>query len=143
MMALHPCKRLSGTTTQSCPTLAALTSKARSASLARTKHKPSRLQHLGLTTFDPTTFDTLGVRATSVNGTGAIKWVDTTPDTDQEPGETLGRIVYSVSGAANDLDVFAFTYDASASLPGGIAQITNTPYDELLSDLSEFAFRVR
>ena len=97
------------------------------------------LAALGLTSFDPTTFDTLGVRATSVNGDGTIKWADTTPDTDQGPGETLGRIVYSVSGAANDLDVFAFTYDASASLPGGIAQITNTPYDESLSDLSEFA----
>src|SRR6476620_170393 len=39
-----------------------------------------------LTSFDPTTFDTLGVRATSVNGTGTIKWVDTTPDTGQFEG---------------------------------------------------------
>ena len=38
-----------------------------------------------------------------------------------------------------DLDVFAFTYDASASLPGGIAQITNTPYDRCAQQSSEFA----
>src|SRR4029079_19778431 len=43
------------------------------------------LTTLDLTTFDPTIYDTLGVRATSVNGTGAIKWVDETPDTGQGP----------------------------------------------------------
>jgi WD40-like Beta Propeller Repeat len=96
------------------------------------------LSDFGLTSFDPTTFDTLGVRATSVNGTGTIKWVDTTPDTGQFEGPGIGlatvtavdeelndvsltasggqRIVYSAAGAGGTLDLFAFTHD-SASLP--------------------------
>ncbi len=41
------------------------------------------LAALGLTTFDPDTYSTLGVRATSVNGTGEIKWVDAAPDVDE------------------------------------------------------------
>ena len=38
------------------------------------------LADFGLTTFDPTDYGTLGVRATSVNGNGSIKWVDAAPE---------------------------------------------------------------
>jgi len=78
------------------------------------------LADLGLTEFDPTIYDTLGVRATSVNGTGAIKWVDATPEIDEGPGGGLaGRIVYSVPGAS-DLDVLAFTFGGAGTLGAGI-----------------------
>jgi hypothetical protein len=73
------------------------------------------LAALGVTTFDPTTYDTLGVRATSVNGNGEIKWADTTPEIDEGPGGgTTGRIVYSAPGAG-DFDVFAFTFGVPAA----------------------------
>ena len=82
------------------------------------------LSDFGLTSFDPTTFDTLGVRATSVNGTGAIKWVDVAPEVDQggEPSiiqvtnTPVSELLSDISGDGrflswsasnqNDLDVF-------------------------------------
>ena len=74
------------------------------------------LAALGLTTFDPIAYDTLGVRATSVNGNGEIKWADAEPEIDEGPGGgTTGRIVYSAPGAGGDFDVFAFTFAAPAS----------------------------
>jgi hypothetical protein len=73
------------------------------------------LSDLGLTEFDPTIYATLGVRATSVNGAGGIKWADAEPEIDEGPGGggLSGRIVYSAPGA-NDLDVLAFTFAAPA-----------------------------
>jgi hypothetical protein len=99
------------------------------------------LSDFGLTAFDPTIYDTLGVRATSVNGTSAIKWVDTTPDVGNAlvPGiaqvtntpvdetlndvshfGTLERIVYSAPGPTGDYDVLAFTYTPPDSLSGSL-----------------------
>ena len=105
------------------------------------------LSDFGLTSFDPTTFDTLGVRATSVNGTGAIKWVDETPETGQGPlvpgiaqitntavdevlndisgGGTFERVVYSAPGSNGDFDVLAFTY-TPPSLGGGLHTLNGT-----------------
>ena len=106
------------------------------------------LSDFELTSFDPTTFDTLGVRATSVNGTGAIKWVDETPETGQGPlvpgiaqitntavdevlndisgGGTFERVVYSASGSNGDFDVLAFTYTPPPSLGGGLHTLNGT-----------------
>ena len=87
------------------------------------------LSDFGLTTFDPTNFDTLGVRATSVNGNGSIKWADLTPEVQQGHGacvttlvnltnntpvsETLSDIsgdgcfvTYAAPGSGGDFDVF-------------------------------------
>src|SRR5262245_1468059 len=46
------------------------------------------LDDFHLSTFDPETYDTLGVRATSVNGHRDIKWADAAPVVDEglEPG---------------------------------------------------------
>jgi hypothetical protein len=96
------------------------------------------LADLGLTAFDPDTYSTLGVRATSVNGTGEIKWADEGPEIDEGPGGgTIGRIVYSTPGPA-DLDLVAFTFAVPASPGGVLYQVTNTPGDESLSDFTEF-----
>jgi Tol biopolymer transport system component len=64
------------------------------------------LSELGLTTFDPTHYDLLGVRATSVDGTIGYKWVDLAP-------------VVQQSGCVTE-----FTH------------ITNTPGDEELNGIS-------
>ena len=64
------------------------------------------LAALGLTSFDPTNFDTLGVRATSVNGTGAIKWVDAAPEIDQGNGDhvcVLTATVQLTGAGGNEL----------------------------------------
>src|SRR5262249_47983524 len=60
-----------------------------------------------LSTFDPATYDTLGVRATSVNGHGDIKWADVAPEVHQD------------NGCVTEL-----------------THITNTPGDETLNDIS-------
>lgn len=69
------------------------------------------LADFGLDSFDPAAYPVLGVRATSVNGDGSIKWVDSEPEVD-EGGENQAptdlRLVISsqfpTATPGNDVD---------------------------------------
>ena len=88
-------------------------------------------------TFDPTAYGTLGVKATSVNGTGTIKWADSAPDVGQVAVPTIAQVTntpvsetlndisgdgshipYAAPGSGGDFDTFMF-HTTSPNPPGG------------------------
>jgi Ca2+-binding RTX toxin-like protein len=65
------------------------------------------LAHFGLDSFDPEIYTTLGVRATSVNGDGSIKWVDSEPEVQEEnqaPTDLRLSIDAAFAAAAGGVD---------------------------------------